>query len=795
MAAQQLPEFIRAQYPTFVAFVEAYYEYMESQTVSYKKLRDIDETLTDFIKHFKAEIAHNYPIVSSNYDTERFLLKHIKDQYLAKGSESSYKLLFRLLFGKDVYMDYPGQKMLRVSDGKWTQDVSLFVKVNQGDAMKMIGKTITIQTSKKIYNTTVVSGVDAADRITANIENVLPFDKANNIYELFLDRNFYGSISPGDSVKYASEFQGEILKNTNKVKIQNPGEGFRPGMVFQVSSGEGTPIWFKVLTTLDNGGLKTIDVIKFALGYSTDFSITVLPSSAVSSKKKIGQAPVAITYSLDEGTVGYVNMLSGGHGYTLPPVVTFGGVGGSGATGHSVIHSGVVTSTYVSDYGQQYTYIPPVTFSDPPSGGVAATGIAELGTGSQSDKVVNIKITSGGYGYTTAPTITIGGDGNGAAATCGIENGVVTGVVVDTLGKNYTTAFVNFTNAVGDTLGSGASGEVVLGQKYSYTYTDKTSGFTEGGYINWGDYWTSEFSDGAYVGTVARQFFVNAKDTVAGNPALLNVSLGAVAKYPGYYKNNDGFLDDSMFIQDSYYYQAFAYVLKIDEQLQSYASIVRSMLHPSGMAMFGEYSINNKINLALALTSLVKSLGINISDSITTPTDDYYYFDIIKDLSDSLNSANYDYWYKFDISKYLEDSFTVLDPNVETKFVIGKYFGTDNGDTSQTVYATEVFTQLFTKPIVDTDAVVTMLNATTDFTEVFTKKILDTDSVVTVPDITNGNTGAALDVALNSDGTNTLFLETLNASGFGNTGYIVKEPYEEGGYFAEIYANGYASTW
>jgi hypothetical protein len=35
MAAQQLPEFIRAQYPTFVAFVEAYYEYMESQTVSY----------------------------------------------------------------------------------------------------------------------------------------------------------------------------------------------------------------------------------------------------------------------------------------------------------------------------------------------------------------------------------------------------------------------------------------------------------------------------------------------------------------------------------------------------------------------------------------------------------------------------------------------------------------------------------------------------------------------------------------------------------------------------------------
>jgi len=88
-----------------------------------------------------------------------------------------------------------------------------------------------------------------------------------------------------------------------------------------------------------------------------------------------------------------------------------------------------------------------------------------------------------------------------------------------------------------------------------------------------------------------------------------------------------------------------------------------------------------------------------------------------------------------------------------------------------------------------------MLNPTTDFTEVFTKKILDTDSVVTVPDNTNGNTGAALDVALNSDGTNTLFQDALNAATFGNTGYVVIEPYEEGGYFAEVYANGYASTW
>ena len=140
VVATQLPEFVRAEYPTFVAFVEAYYEFLENSQVDISKIRDIDSTLDEFIKHFKSELAHNYPN-SASFDTERYLLKHIKDQYLAKGSEASYKLLFRLLYGKDVYMDYPGKQMLRVSDGRWQQDISLFVRVDVGDPISLIGKT------------------------------------------------------------------------------------------------------------------------------------------------------------------------------------------------------------------------------------------------------------------------------------------------------------------------------------------------------------------------------------------------------------------------------------------------------------------------------------------------------------------------------------------------------------------------------------------------------------------------------------------------------------------------------
>ena len=146
--SSQLPEFVRTNYPAFVEFVEAYYEYLDTQQVDILGAKDIDETLDQFITYFKSELATNFPF-DANKTRERFLLKHVKDQYLAKGSEASYKLLFRILFGKEVYMDYPGKRMLRISDGKWKQDVSIFVRVDTGDPLTLVGKTVDIQHLKR----------------------------------------------------------------------------------------------------------------------------------------------------------------------------------------------------------------------------------------------------------------------------------------------------------------------------------------------------------------------------------------------------------------------------------------------------------------------------------------------------------------------------------------------------------------------------------------------------------------------------------------------------------------------
>ena len=89
-----------------------------------------------------------------------------------------------------------------------------------------------------------------------------------------------------------------------------------------------------------------------------------------------------------------------------------------------------------------------------------------------------------------------------------------------------------------------------------------------------------------------------------------------MTKYPGYYKNNDGFLDDAIFIQDDRYYQAFSYVLKIDEKLESYKSAVKSLVHPAGLALFGEYDIRNEFDVSVSLESMIKILVVYAQDEV-----------------------------------------------------------------------------------------------------------------------------------------------------------------------------------
>ena len=74
-------------------------------------------------------------------------------------------------------------------------------------------------------------------------------------------------------------------------------------------------------------------------------------------------------------------------------------------------------------------------------------------TPSSGSSIQSIRILSQGFNYTTAPTITIVGDGKGATAHAEVIDGKISNIILDSVGIGYTQAYVEISGG-GGTLGA-----------------------------------------------------------------------------------------------------------------------------------------------------------------------------------------------------------------------------------------------------------------------------------------------------------------------------------------------------
>ena len=256
---RQIPEYIRDNYPLFVEFLKSYYEFLDqTQNQNLEEFRNIDTTLESFIERFKSELATNVPIELAQ--DKRMLLKHLREFYLSRGSEASFKFLFRTLFNREATLFYPSTQVLRVSDGKWNQDTTIFVRMTSETTslFPLDGNFINIQSGDK--------------NIQSYIKSVLQY--SGDIYELFIDRNIANQIVVSSEISATIGnvlYEGVVVKCPSRISIYKKGKGFSPGDVFSLKSNIGNGCLVKVTKTDSEGGILAIQVIRFALDYESTF--------------------------------------------------------------------------------------------------------------------------------------------------------------------------------------------------------------------------------------------------------------------------------------------------------------------------------------------------------------------------------------------------------------------------------------------------------------------------------------------------------------------------------------------
>lgn len=286
IVSKQFPEFVGEDYPHFIEFIEAYYQYLDQyEKRNLLDTRDIDLTVDNFIQYFKNEL-NIFGESSYDYINNVLLMRKIKQIYTSKGSEPAYKFIFNVIFGKSVDISYPWDQVLKASDGKWKQEHSIFLKVLTGDITTIPGNDINIisNTAKlKVY----------VERITLI---------RDNIYEVFIDRNYYGTINTTDSVKFGN-FTAEISPTTTGYVIEKPGSGFKVGDLITANTISGSTTinsLLKVTKVDENGGIVKLSTITYGAGYSDEFFVMLAKSTFANTSSFSLTKDLAIQFNLPD---------------------------------------------------------------------------------------------------------------------------------------------------------------------------------------------------------------------------------------------------------------------------------------------------------------------------------------------------------------------------------------------------------------------------------------------------------------------------------------------------------------
>lgn len=299
---QQLPAFIRddSSYATFLAFLEAYYEWLEQnnnvidRSKNILNYADIDNTTEEFINYFTEEYLSYFPqeILANKPE----VVKLAKELYQSKGTTASYKFLFRILFNSDVDFFLTKDAVLKASSGIWY--VAKNLNVNTTDQNWLLVNNLPLG-SLRVFGETTKS--------FATIENVIFTGTKMQVYISSPVRQFnsgeFVRVVDSNNQDYVIDINGaqyilrdKIVGQINEVIIDPKNQGllYQPGdpLVFYGGLNDGANTGAAAtVTTTTKGSLSSIRLVTGGYGYrfspNTIINIsavaTVLPTAQVST--------------------------------------------------------------------------------------------------------------------------------------------------------------------------------------------------------------------------------------------------------------------------------------------------------------------------------------------------------------------------------------------------------------------------------------------------------------------------------------------------------------------------------
>lgn len=598
----QFPSFYKEDGPKFVAFVKAYYEWLEqsgkTNDVSRNlfSTRDIDQTANQWLDEFRKK--YQYILPKNVPGNTRFLQKHILDLYRAKGSDSGLKLFFRLLYNEDIDIYIPSYDILKPSDGKWIERKYIEASYSEYNPF---------------FENQLITGSQSG--ATAFVESYVKNHVDNRLLHLFFLSDIRGTFLVGERIAYDGldfNLAPKIQGSPASISITATTPNNEIGDFLMPMAANGSGVGLKVLTSqvrLAGSANGTIDfkIVNGGSGYTNAPSISITTGSNTSGSNATFTGVILSNVSTFNYSISYINnriYKSNTQSFNANTSVA-----------NATEYISFANNTYANgDYVQYYTDTGNTALSGLSNASyyfvVGANSTAlQLATGNSTTyNTTPINITSGvtesGHYLAVLPTV------NTAltAVTFGPTlNNASLSTVLDVALTSQTIAVGTISQLTGINLGTGYDGyiniQVTEPKLIGYGIPDGSGGVVGNNSVITGNV---VLGTGLVQNVVVKNsgygYHTPSEDIQLYNTTQANVTqltqgtinLGAVGTSEGFWEGTQSFLDSNKYIQDSYYYQEYSYEIKFVKSINKYIDILKELVHPTGNKVFGKTLLLSK---------------------------------------------------------------------------------------------------------------------------------------------------------------------------------------------------------
>ena len=506
----QVPEAFRDNNPNFAEFLEQYYRFMDQNTGAESFIRglpnefDPDSADEQFIAMMK---KHVFPYVLNNVSpiiSDAELIKFIRELYLMKGTEPSFKYVFEVLFNTKAELDYGRKYVFRSSDNDYNNLSYIILNDpnNNSILFSLLGKTLEQSQSSavvedvQLYNTGITAGNYTGNFVEGT--NVI-YNATSDEYTIdgYIDSGFsIGTLNvsvgdiviaptwliPADTIVIAVQGNTITLSNTvlmtpsSRVSFSTSKSYYKCILNTEsiintfddrlpiYASFLGVPTAFNIISLITN----TVVTDSGAL-YSPGQKLSIIGGSGTNLDLEVHQ--------VSAGSIDGVNIAVTGSGYSVGDKITFTpsvvelvvpaeatvtAVDGFGCEVSTLMNIDTIT---ISDPGWNYQVGDHVNLDIYDHTGLPVTAtVASVSSG----QLTNVRVTSGGHGYQYARALFYIDSTHYYTTSCVLDGTAIKSVAIPSTSITATpTLYIN---------GSGASGNMTVSGS-TITWSITSGGF------------------------------------------------------------------------------------------------------------------------------------------------------------------------------------------------------------------------------------------------------------------------------------------------------------------------------